>query len=192
MSMRGPSQKNSALVLTIQAVLMFSFGLLLGCVNSALKPTSLKNYISLELPYKEYEVERLGLEKKWALTLKNRGEAHITLLTPPEYEKLKQKIPPVEIHQMAETFLKTKPQFEKICVGSGSVQLNNHLEKTYYVVVSSKDFLKFRESLTERAQLSKAEFDPAVFYPHVTLGFTLRDLHLEDGLKKDASTCLRL
>jgi 2'-5' RNA ligase len=167
------------------------FALILGLCSVLPANSASKNYISYDLEYKPFEEMRLKLEKDQAVKLKNRGEAHITLVTPPEFEKLSQKLKPEEIHELAEKFLKTKPIYEKVCVGSGSLQIKSQAEKTFYVVIKSKELFKFRKKLAKLAKISKDQFDPNLFYPHVTLGFTERDLHFEDGVIKNEKSCLK-
>lgn len=152
---------------------------------------ALKNYISYDLEYRPFEQMREQLEGRLKITLKNRGEAHITVITPPEFALLVKKIPADEIHAIAEAVLKSKPAFEIRCVGGGSIKIKGKKESTYYVVVKSEVLLKIRQTLSQRAGLSVQIFNPQLFYPHITLGFTDRDLHYEDGLIKDESTCLK-
>lgn len=152
---------------------------------------SYKNYISYDLDFAPYKKKREELEKKLSINLKNRGEAHITLITPPEYDQLKKHLSDEEIHQAAQKFLKTKPQFEILCTGTGSKVLHNQNEKTFFLVVKSEELLRFRQELTKNKNIPTSEFNPQVFYPHITLGFTERDLHIDDGVIKDKSACLK-
>ena len=119
-------------------------------------------------------------------SLETRGEAHITLITPPEFKVLVKKIPAEILHQMADKFIKTTPSFEHVCLGLGE---KFGAGKTYFVVIKSADLLAFRASLAHVSKLPVTAFDPANFYPHVTIGFTQRDLHLEDGITKDTRAC---
>lgn len=156
----------------------------------AFKPQS--NYLSMELNYKPSEALRIELEKDLGMTLKNRGEAHITVLTPPEYNVLKGKISIQEINDIA---LKNKLQessVKAICVGVGESK-NNSAAKTYYVVVLSQNLLKIRKQISDTFLARGGDpekFDAQNFYPHITLGFTERDLHQEsDGVIKNTESC---
>jgi len=125
--------------------------------------------------------------------LANRGEAHITVITPVEYSDVLSKN--VSIHEINEIARKSDTQgsrFEIICVGRGNAILNNRTEEAYFVVVRSKDLLSIREKV-QNLFVSKGgnatHFVPNHFYSHITLGFTKRDLHEGDGVIKDINAC---
>lgn len=156
------------------------------------KTPELKNYVSLDLEYGRYKALLNELDKKVG-TLKNRGEAHVTLITPPEFKALVAggSITPEQIHE-AYKLAALKPQdFKEICVGQSSKKIQAKKMSTYYVVIKSAAFLKFRRDVAALSKVSEKDFNPNLFFPHITLGFTERDLHYEDGVKKDAKTCLK-
>lgn len=172
-----------------KAILVFIFNIL--WLLEAPAHSALKNYISYDLEYKPFEEMRLQLEKNLSTALKNRGEAHITVITPPEYAKLTQNLKPEQIHAIANETLVKKPKYETICIGSGTLRIKSQDEKTFYVVVLSSELLEIRKKLSAAAKLPQDQFDPQLYFPHITLGFTLRDLHFEDGVIKDKSSCLK-
>lgn len=178
--------KQTGVMMSIRAVLktlIASIVIGFPCIVVAEQP---KDYISLDLAYPYYKriFDKLASTSK--TNIETRGEAHITLITPPEFKILSKKIPAATLHQMAENFIKTTPSFEHVCLGIGE---KFGAGKTYFIVVKSADFLAFRISLAQKAQLPKNVFDAEKYYPHVTLGFTLRDLHIDDGVIKDARSC---
>jgi len=127
------------------------------------------------------------------VSLINRGEAHITIVTPVEYsEILKTKLSMTEIDDIAKKNKVQNSKFEVVCVGKGSQEINSKTEDTYFIVVRSPELLKIREDI-QKLFVSKGGdkdfFKPQYFYPHITLGFTLRDLHVDDGVIKDESSC---
>ena len=130
-----------------------------------------KSHLAMNVYYPAVEKIRQRLENEIGYPLKNRGEAHITILTPLEYGKLKNKISTDEI----QTF-----QFRPVCIGRGKAHIEGHPEFTYYIVVDSPDLVKFRKKITTVEN----------YYPHITLGFTKRDLHFEDGVIKNTSSCI--
>lgn len=153
-----------------------------------------KSYLAMNLPYQEFANIRESLEKKDHLTLQNRGEAHITVVTPPEYDKvLSKKISIKDIHNLAEKMNIQDAEYKKVCVGKGTAKVNGHDENTYFVVVHSDRLFEIRKAIQD-LYVSKGgkakDFSADAFYPHVTLGYTKRDLHAEDGVIKDASTCI--
>ncbi len=150
------------------------------------------NYLAMELNFKPSEAIRLEVEKDIGRQLKNRGEAHITVLSPPEYNTIKSKITIQEINEVAQKNQIQMSSVRPICIGVGESKNNNN-QKTYYVVVDSQNLLKIRKEIAEifvdrGGDLEK--FDANNFYPHITLGFTDRDLHLEsDGVVKNTDSC---
>lgn len=149
------------------------------------KPASVKNYVSLDLEYPEYQETLNKLDTFLGKDLVNRGEAHITVITPPEFKTLNSKVSPEVIHQEWENW-KTK-SFKKVCLGEGTVKENKKVLKTYYVVVETPEILAFREYLKSKYEVT--DFKASVFYPHITLGFTEKDLHFEQGVIKDKKSC---
>lgn len=153
------------------------------------------NYLSMELPYKPAEKLRKQLEQLLNSPLKNRGEAHITVITPIEFNKvLKSKVSMEEIHQLAIENQIQQADVKAICVGVGEKkESSNETLNTYYVVVESNKLLALRKKVQDlylsRGGEEKA-FQAEQFYPHITLGFTMRDLHLEsDGVVKNSESC---
>jgi len=152
-----------------------------------------KSYLSLDLPYEPFEKIRLQLEKEQQLTLQNRGEAHITVITPPEFKKIQKKISMKEIHQLAKKMGLEQTSYTPVCVGKSVLTQSGSEMATYYIVVDAEKLFKIRKAVHELfVKKGGDDFDflPEKFYPHVTLGFTHRDLHFEDGIRKDASSCI--
>lgn len=152
-----------------------------------------KSYLSLDLPYAAFEKIRHDVEKSQHTSLQNRGEAHITVITPPEYKKMQKKISMKEISALAESMDLKKAPYKLLCVGKGTAKDHGKEESTYYVVVESDRLFQIRKAV-HMLYTSKGgnteDFSPETYHPHVTLGFTKRDLHLEDGVIKDASSCI--
>lgn len=151
------------------------------------------SYLTMEVNYPPVQdvFKQLTIAKK--IKLKNRGEAHITVITPVEYsEILKSKLTMSEIDDIAKANQIQNSKFDVVCVGMGSLEVENKTESAYFIVVRSPDLLKIREEI-QKLFVSKGGdkefFKPAYFYPHITLGFTLRDLHVTDGVIKDESSC---
>jgi hypothetical protein len=179
--------------------LIFSFVFfLIGCAShptppaAASSPTDTKNYVSLDLDYSEYKSIYDKLVKKVG-PLKNRGEAHVTLITPPEFKVLTAspgtKLTPEKIHAFFKNAAPSEKDFSKICIGRGLLKKGQSELKTYYVVLKSDRLRKLREELSAESGLSPQQFDPDLFFPHITLGFTERDLFYEDGVIKTAKSC---
>lgn len=110
--------------------------------------------------------------------LMTRGEAHMTVLTPPEYNRIEGKTRKKILSEMKREAAR-EDEIKPVCIGRGQAELNGKMEFTYYIVIESKGIRAIRE-----------KYHLTDFYPHVTLGFTKRDLHFEDGVRKDKSTCV--
>jgi 2'-5' RNA ligase len=130
--------------------------------------------------------------------LKNRGEAHITVVTPPEFDQV---LKPVgitmdDINRLANKLWIQRAEFKVKCVGRARTRLNNYengdVDEVYFIVVESEDLLKIREEI-QKMYISKggepALFAARAFWPHVTVGFTTRDMFLQDGVWKDTNAC---
>lgn len=151
-------------------------------------------YLAMNLPYYPYQKLLEQLQEREGIKLENRGEAHITVVTPVEYEKiLKKHLSIAEIHKIAETANIQYSAFTPVCIGKGQKEINGKLEKTYFVVVDSPALIDLRGQI-EDAYVKNGgrpqEFVPEKFLPHVTLGYTARDLHYEDGVFKNHASCI--
>lgn len=158
-------------------------------------PGPLENYLSMEVQFEPVADLFKQLLVHERSTLTNRGEAHITVLTPVEYhEILKSKLSIKEIDELAKKHKLQQSTFTIVCMGEANLEINNKVESTFYIVIRSPDLLKLREEI-QKAWLAKGGekemFRPEYFYPHITVGYTLRDLHMNDGIIKDESTCVR-
>ena len=135
------------------------------------------------------------LNRETKPNLKNRGEAHITVLTPIEYFDYLKPLG-IKMSQIEKIALNSKIQssaFDIVCLGQGRKELNGKEESTYFVVVKSDDLLKIRQKIEEvylQNGGKKDGFKASHFFPHITLGFSKRDLHESDGIYKDERTCV--
>ncbi|MGE5086297.1 MAG: 2'-5' RNA ligase family protein [Bacillota bacterium] len=157
------------------------------------EPGPFKSYLTMSLSYPGFESLLREVEKSTGTTLKNRGEAHITVITPPEFDTaLSKKISMKEINTLAEKLRIQGTPFKPLCVGKGVATLHGAEQTTYFVVIESESLFKLRKAIQD-LYIAKggqaADFNPDLFFPHVTLGYTERDLHFEDGIKKDVSKC---
>ncbi len=117
------------------------------------------------------------------------GEAHITVVTPVEYfNVLKSKLSMKEIDTIAERYDIQSSKINVLGIGSGKLSINGKNEDTYFVIVDSADLRLIRLMIfyefTRRGG-ERTAFDPAWFFPHITIGYTKRDLHEADGVLKN-------
>ncbi|MEK2688781.1 hypothetical protein [Bdellovibrio sp. GT3] len=153
-----------------------------------------KNYLAFNLSHDGYKPILEQLEGLLKTTLKSRGESHITVVTPVEFDKvLSRRLKMQDIHALAESMQLQKSPYHPLCLGQGRMNLNGKEESTYFVVVESEALFKIRKAIEElyiRKGGKSGEFKAELFFPHVTLGYTERDLHYEDGVIKDAASCV--
>lgn len=147
------------------------------------------SYLSMDINYNPVKELFSKLEKKLEVKLKNRGEAHITVVTPVEYfDVLKEHISITEIENIARESKLQSSKFSITCLGEGKFKDL----RTYYIVVKSQEIMDIRVKI-EKLFLSrggkKDSFSAKKYYPHITLGFTKRDLHESDGVIKDDESC---
>ncbi len=155
-------------------------------------PGEFDSYLILNLPFEPVKQVYKSLEAKLQNTLTNRGEAHITVITPPEYyHQLRDFISIEEINKIAQAMNIQNSRFNILCIGKGEKVIEKKKEQTYYIVVESLDLLAIRKKIwsvyVEKGGDPK-KFNPQKYYPHITLGFTKRDLHESDGIVKDSSS----
>lgn len=185
-----------------------SFFLLSLCATSALatplfspapfiihaEDKPMQSYLAMNLPYERYQQVLRIVERREGHPLKNRGEAHITVVTPLEYDNvLKPFLKIDQINAIAEKAGIQSTAFEEVCLGRGEAVLEGKPEQTYFMVVHSAGLLNLREMIKKAfiAAGGRADdFNAKLFYPHITIGFTARDLHLDDGVIKNEKSCI--
>jgi hypothetical protein len=132
-------------------------------------------YASIVFSVKNFTPALKRAEEHAGSGLLTRGEAHLTVLTPPEYMRIEGKLRKKILSEM-----KTADgDLKAVCIGRGQAELNGKMEYAYYVVVDAPAIRAIRQ-----------KYHLVDFYPHITLGFSKRDLHFEDGVRKDKTTCV--
>jgi len=161
--------------------------------KSALQPAkaafvSHADYLAANVPVGPATALRAALEAVLDGPLKNRGEAHVTTITPGEMGKLGGKLSNREIEDISVRSGVQRAVLTPKCVGMGETSSS----KTFYLVVESSDLLAVRSAVAAAFVAKggdRGAFDPQAFHPHVTLGFTKRDLHESDGVVKSTASC---
>jgi hypothetical protein len=136
-------------------------------------------YITLDVSYSPVE-ELFKQLKFFHPNLKNRGEAHITILTPIEYHCifLPQGVSINELKSVLDNSVTRN--FELLSIGNGY----KDLDETFFVIAKSNDLVDVRKKMRSLLK-DPSKFDYNNFYPHITLGFSKRDLHESDGVFKN-------
>ena len=154
-------------------------------------PGAFDNALAMNIPYQPVAMVRhqlsallnynLSAFKGWNA----QGEAHITAITPPEYSILGRY---VSIYKMNEIAAKNSIQnsdFQILGMGSGFLNVNSNIQSTCFLIVNSLNLLSIRKQIYNeylRNGGPEGSWNPLHFYPHITAGFTLRDLHEQDGV----------
>ena len=157
-------------------------------------PGAFDNYLMMNLPFEPMAdlFRQLLIVEKTQLT--SRGEAHITVITPVEFWNVlrPKSITMDEINEMARQMEIQRSEFNVVCLGRGTALVEGKQETAYFVVVKSEKLLRIRKEVQKMFVArggAESDFLPDRFYPHITLGFTKRDLHESDGVVKDVSSC---
>lgn len=147
------------------------------------------NYMHLPLPFPPAEQLRQAIEERLKTRLLHRGEAHVTIVLPTEYNPtLKKFLTTDDLATIAAAHPIDGKLISLQCVGRA--QAGN--DWTYFAVVNAPGLVKIREAVAkiflERGGDPNA-FRAAEFTPHITLGYTKRDLHEADNVTKGPESC---
>jgi hypothetical protein len=169
-------------------------------IQDALQTAELKSfeaftrYASLDLPWDSFNELRQQIDtvdRQGHAPLRHRGEAHITWITPPEFQVLLRDLKPSVIESILRQHLfDVRNSLRALCLG----RFQGADSETWFVVVESAALIQARVAIQQAfiAQGgSSALFEPKTYHPHVTLGFAPRDLHAQDGAIKDSRSCHR-
>lgn len=185
-----------ALLLTLTTVQAFAFSLSKRVYENSNLPFikhegagAFDSYLSMEVRYEPIKELFKHVAHSELKPLRNRGEAHITVVTPVEFfQVLKEKVSIQEINDLAIKSNIQKSDFSVVCLGKGTFQK----DEAFFLVVKSQDLIEIRNKIQKLfvSRGGKAEaFKATHFFPHITLGFTSRDLHESDGVIKDEKSC---
>jgi hypothetical protein len=145
------------------------------------------DYLAMNLPAGPKKVLLESLKATLGLKLKTRDDAHITVITPPEFAKLKSKLSMAEIERIATSAGLQSTPVKPLGLGMGS----SGKDATFYVVMDAPGLGAVRRAIAE-AYVAKGgspnDFAASHYFPHVTVGFTSRDLHEADGVKKNQAS----
>ncbi|KAK3812244.1 MAG: hypothetical protein J3Q66DRAFT_404062 [Benniella sp.] len=132
-------------------------------------------------------------------TLISRGEAHVTVILPTEYDQILQPagVTIDEINRLASQKNRLqKSRFELECLGRVQVVTKSDgvFQQSLQIILKNyKDLTRFRQDVFKlyvKKGGNPALFNPENFFPHITLGYRHRDIHLEDGVFKGKNACI--
>lgn len=137
----------------------------------------------LALPVSFAAVDRLrqGIERAEGAVLEHRGEAHITVVTPPEARAIRNHDPAYTLEVLEALARPALDSARWSTPGIGRVEGDGR--RTWFLVVESPDLLAIREALARDLGLPRSVFDPRAQDLHVTIGFVGGDLWPPAGSK---------
>lgn len=132
------------------------------------------------------------LNSLYKLNLEDRREAHITVITPPDFKSGLTKL--FTVNEMLNRYsasIQGMP-FHVVCVGSRTS--SDRKKQVFYLVVKSNKLSNIRFDLAKEAKLRAAAlniplvFKPENFYPHITIGYVNDDVF---EFSKEPESCLK-
>ncbi len=154
-----------------------------------------------DVDFRSVNFVKKQIQKKLSIKLSDRKEAHITIITPPEFDGrfnpgkhgLHDVFTSKEINDHYSKVIK-QSKFRVECIG---VQKKSSEKKlVFFLIVKSNHLLNIRKHLAKeyykRAKRKgiKAYFNPLKWDPHITIGFVNNDIHGVD--KKTCSEDFKL
>ncbi len=120
------------------------------------------------------------LNSLYKLNLEDRREAHITIITPPEFQLSLSKV--FTVNEMLNRYSHNIQQlpFEIECVGSR--KSSNCQNQVFYLVVKSPELTSIRYDLAQEANLRARSqgipsvFKPEAFWANITIGYIKGDV----------------
>ena len=150
-------------------------------------------YLAMNLKYESFKEFLEKVDRFAYRPVHGPNEAHITIITADEFQNDLSKFLTIkEISEISEKLNLQQSTYNPICMGKGSLLEKEKYLETYFIVVESENFLNIRKQIAELYKKRGGnKFDPLHYYPHITLGFTDRDLDEKDGLIKDSKACMK-
>ncbi|KAG0261511.1 hypothetical protein BG011_000975 [Mortierella polycephala] len=133
-------------------------------------------------------------------TLISRGEAHVTIILPTEYDQILKPagVTIQELNAMASR--KNRLQRSRIrleCLGRVQVvtKSDGEFQQSLQIILKDyKDLIRYRKEVFKlyvKKGGNPALFAPDNFQPHITIGFKNRDIFIEDGVYKGKNACIQ-
>tara|TARA_Y100000589_G_scaffold284446_1_gene283323 strand:+ start:2046 stop:2696 length:651 start_codon:yes stop_codon:yes gene_type:complete len=149
-------------------------------------------YLSRNIYFEPISKVRQYIELQRNLKLKHRGEAHITVITPPEYNLMKQWNPRINMKSINHLVNSLVQHMHFYILGIGSLKglnINNQESEVFFLVIKSRGLRAIRKLIAAEWSIPKHIFDSMKQDFHITIGFTVSDLFPRLGFeaKKDIS-----
>ena len=150
-------------------------------------------WVGLPLAFAPVEQVRKDLEKMIGKTLQHRGEAHVTVITPPEWRTLSQYI---KMDVLDKLVVKEKMMSVKLkvkCLKKVTATIKGKTEESWFIAVDAPELKEYRNQawrLYVGAGGLPEDFNWKRWSPHITVGYTSQDLHDEDKVSKEKADCV--
>jgi 2'-5' RNA ligase len=159
------------------------------------EPDSFENALALNIEYSQFKYIRdlikaeTGQALKFLTSWMPEGEAHVTTISPPEYkDTLRHFISMKRINEIARDLYIQNSDLKILGIGSGKAKVAGNIEETFFIIVDSKKLRSIRHTIYNEFVAkggNPSAFDPTWFFPHITIGYTEKDIHEHQGLLKD-------
>ncbi|KAF9903179.1 hypothetical protein EC991_004087 [Linnemannia zychae] len=160
------------------------------------------NWLGLNVDFKYIQPVFQKVNSTLALsngTLISRGESHITVILPTEYDSILSKVGVTmqEINALATKNNRLqRSKFDIECLGRVQTvtQPGSVFQQSVQLILKNyKDIVAFRGDVFKlfvKKGGNPALFAAENFQPHITLGFKNRDIFIEDGVFKGKNACI--
>ena len=149
------------------------------------------DWLGLNISFPPIDSLRKDLEIIRDLKIKTRGEAHVTVLSPPEFKVVEKYIPLKDLEVLAQAMGLQATIITPLCLAEAANPKKEN-EVIYFIVVESPGLLEIRREIYRRfvaAGGNPLQLNIMNYYPHITVGFTEHDLYESDGIIKDTRYC---
>jgi len=159
-------------------------------------PHPFQSYLVQTLDFTHVKPFYTALQARLDFPIQSRGEAHITVITPPEFDNVLSKVGITmdDIDRIARRMDIQNVKIEPVCVGKAKKALDGRkqADTVFFIVMNAPELVDIRREIQKlyvRRGGEGALFEAELFWPHVTVGFTYRDMFLEDGVFKGHNSC---
>jgi 2'-5' RNA ligase len=152
------------------------------------------NSLALNVEYFQVKKIRTVIENDIKQKLKfftawdSQGEAHITVITPPEFSVLSKHVSIEKINEISLDNNIQSSDLKILGLGTGRKDFSGKIEKTFFLIADSQNLRNIRHKIYDKYKANGGDpslFDPTWFFPHITIGYTKTDLHENSGVIKN-------
>jgi hypothetical protein len=166
--------------------------------SSRIPFTGQKNYLQQTLDFSVLEPFLVQINDTYgkppSLPLKSRGEAHITVITPPEFTSLSPQLTISDINRIALSNNIQSSPFTIICLARQVPAGKEELGFVYNLLIDNPSLVSIRKQIYNEYLMHKGNpnaFDASKFYPHITIAFETTDFFESEGVIKNPTTCIQ-